>query len=134
MAQPAKGKVYLLVGTHKGAFMFVSDLSRKKWEMRGPFLKGADVNHILFDTRGEPTIYTCDNSYWWGPSLHISKDFGATWGESESGVRFEENSGKTVKRVCCVKPGRANEPQVLYVGVDPGALFKSEDGGKNGVM
>ncbi len=130
MANTGKNKVYLLVGTHKGAFMFISDPSRKQWEMRGPFLKGADVNNIILDTRTGPTIYACDNSYWWGPGVHISKDFGSTWVESESGVRFEEGSGKTIERVWCVKPGRKNEPNVLYVGVDPGALFKSEGAGQ----
>ena len=131
MTKNGKNKVLLLVGTHKGAFMFMSDAGRKSWEMRGPFLKGADVNHIVCDTRSEPTFYACATSYWWGPSLHRSKDFGANWIESESGVRFEENSGNKVTRVWCVAPGHVDEPEVLYVGVDPGALFKSEDGGRN---
>ncbi len=125
-----KKQLYLFVGTHKGAFIFTSDLRRKQWKMRGPLLKGADVNHIVLDTRSEPTICASVNSYWWGPSVHVSKDFGKTWVQSESGVRFEEGSDKKVERVWCVAPGSKSEPNVLYSGVDPGALFKSEDGGK----
>jgi photosystem II stability/assembly factor-like uncharacterized protein len=60
----------------------------------------------------------------------MSRDFGKTWSECEGGVRFEEKSGRKVARVWCVKPGRPSEPDVLYAGVDPGALFKSEDSGK----
>ena len=51
-----KKKVYVLVGTHKGAFIFSSDEGRKKWSMKGPLLKGADVNEIILDTRREPTL------------------------------------------------------------------------------
>lgn len=100
----AKKKVYLLVGTHKGAFIFSSDESRKKWSMKGPLLKGADVNEIILDTRREPMLYACVNSYWWGSNVHISKDFGKTWKQSESGIKFDEKSGKTVARGmarCC---------------------------------
>ena len=130
MANVTRSKVYLLVGTHKGAFMFTSDSGRKNWEMQGPFLKGADVNHVVLDARGEPTIFACVNSYWWGPNFRISRDFGLTWQETESGIRFEEGSENTVKRVWCVAPSLPTEPNVIYVGVDPGALFKSEDGGR----
>ncbi len=130
MAQTKKNRVYLLVGTHKGAFAFVSDLDRKNWEMNGPFLKGADVNQVVLDTRNEPTIYACVNSSWWGPNFRISRDFGQTWVETESGIRFPEGSGNEVKRVWCVAPGLFSEPKVLYVGVDPAALFRSEDGGQ----
>ncbi|MGA9364255.1 MAG: exo-alpha-sialidase [Bacteroidota bacterium] len=130
MAQTKKNRVYLLVGTHKGAFVFVSDLDRKNWEMNGPFLKGADVNQVVLDTRNEPTIYACVNSSWWGPNFRTSRDFGQTWVETESGIRFPEGSGNEVKRVWCVTPGLFSEPKALYVGVDPAALFRSEDGGQ----
>jgi photosystem II stability/assembly factor-like uncharacterized protein len=124
-------KVHLLVGTHKGAFILSSDLKRKNWTMKGPLLKGADVNHMILDTRGKPTLYAAANSYWWGPNVHISNDLGKTWKPSEGGVRFEENRGKKVERVWNVWPGHKSQPNVLYAGVDPGALFRSEDGGKN---
>ncbi len=55
-------KVFLLVGTHKGAFIFSSDENRKKWKLAGPLLKGADVNEIILDARLEPTLYACVNS------------------------------------------------------------------------
>ncbi len=126
----ATEKVHLLVGTHKGGFLFTSDLDRKNWQIKGPFFKGSDVHHMVFDTRNELTIFASTNSMWWGPSVRSSKDFGETWQEPKSDVRFEEGSDKKVKRVWCVEPGRNNEPNVLYAGADPGVLFKSEDSGE----
>jgi photosystem II stability/assembly factor-like uncharacterized protein len=124
-------KAYLLVGTKKGAFILASNTRRAKWSLIGPLLKGAEVNDIMMDTRSKPTIYACVTSYWWGSNVHISTDRGKTWVQSEGGVRFDENSGKKVERVWCVKPGRSNEPKVLFAGVDPGALFRSDDSGKS---
>ena len=125
----AKRKVYVMVGTHKGAFIFTSDEARKKWSVKGPLLKGADVNEIIMDTRDEPTLLACVNSYWWGSNIHVSGDFGKTWKQAEPGIKFGEGAGKTIARVWHVAPATASEPRTFYAGADPGALFKSEDGG-----
>ena len=117
----AKKKVYLLVGTHKGAFIFSSDEGRKKWSMKGPLLKGADVNEMIMDTRSEPKLLAAVNSYWWGSNVHVSKDLGKTWKQSEAGLKFDEKSGKKVARAWHVAPGAAKEPNTLYAGVDPGS-------------
>ena len=50
-------QLYLLVGTKKGAFILTSNLARKKWSLKGPLLKGAEVNDIVLDTRSKPTLY-----------------------------------------------------------------------------
>lgn len=126
---PAK-KVHLLVGTYKGAFILTADRSRKRWKTSGPFLKGSEVNHIMMDTRGEPVICAASNSSWFGPGFKFSRNLGKTWEESEKGIRFEENAGKKVERVWALAAGPVDQPKVIYAGVDPGALFKTEDGGK----
>ena len=102
----SKSKIHLLLGTHKGAFMFTSNPDRKRWDMTGPFLKGADINHITLDTRNQPTLYAAVNSYWWGPGVHYSKDFGATWLQAEIPVRFKENSDKKVNKLWHVSIAR----------------------------
>ncbi|MBI4547000.1 MAG: hypothetical protein HY707_03410 [Ignavibacteriae bacterium] len=56
-------KLYLLVGTHKGAFMLTSNLDRKKWKQHGPFLQGGDVNHLTMNPDDDGTLYACANSY-----------------------------------------------------------------------
>jgi len=135
-------QLYLLVGTKKGAFILTSNLSRKKWSLKGPLLKGAEVNDIVLDTRAKPTMYAAVTSYWWGTNVHVSKNFGKSWEQSD-GVKFEQTpSGqepdkpaadeqKNVKKVWCIVPGRTSEPNVLYAGVDPGALFTSNDCGNS---
>ena len=129
-SMPKPKGVHLLVGTQKGAFIFSAKGTRKRWTMQGPLLKGAEVNDLMMDTRGRPTLYACVNSYWWGSNVHASHDRGKNWIQSEGGIRFAESSGRTVARVWCVVPGGNGEPGVMYAGVDPGALFRSEDSGK----
>jgi len=123
-------KMYLLAGTHKGVLMFTGDYDRKKWELKSNFFKGVDVNHAIFDTRSEPTIFACVNSSWWGPDIHYSKDFGETWIEPEKGIQFKEGAEEKVKKVWQITPGLNSRQNELFVGVDPAALFKTEDGGK----
>ena len=124
-------KVYLLAGTYKGAFFFTADRARKTWSIKGPFLKGVEVNDVMIDTRSKPTMFACAYSTWFGADIRISRDFGKTWREPQRGIRFAEGSEKKVERVWTVAGGPANEPSVLYAGVDPGTMFKSEDGGES---
>jgi hypothetical protein len=51
MARPKKAHHH--VGTQKGAFIFTSEPRRQGWAMKGPVLKGAEVNDIGMDT-GRP--------------------------------------------------------------------------------
>ena len=124
-------KIHLLVGTSKGAFVLASNHQRTRWSLRGPLLKGAQVNDLMLDIRSTPTMYACATSYWFGSDVHLSTDMGKTWKQSDSGIKFDAASGKKVERVWCVKPASEQEPNVLYSGVDPGALFRSDDAGKN---
>ncbi len=59
----------------------------------------------------------------------MSRDLGATWTDSKDGPKFDSANGTTVKRVWHVEPGRDSEPGVVYAGVEPASLFRSEDSG-----
>jgi photosystem II stability/assembly factor-like uncharacterized protein len=64
--------------------------------------------------------------------LQASDDFGRTWTSPEPPlVRFPEKAGASLKRIWQIAPGRAEEPDVLYCGVEPAALFESRDGGRS---
>ncbi len=126
-----KQKVLLLLGTHKGGFVLSSGLERREWKIEGPVFKGNDVHHMVLDQRTEPTLFACINSAWWGSDVRLSRDLGRTWEEPESGVRFGEQAEQSVNRVWCVVPGSPASPDVLFAGADPGALFRSDDGGWN---
>ena len=59
----------------------------------------------------------------------MSTDLGGTWLSAEQQPRFGDQSGRTVQRLWHLEPGREGETGVLYAGVEPAALFKSEDDG-----
>lgn len=130
MARTARShRVHLYVGTRKGAFRLTSGLDRRRWTLDGPFLKGTEVNDIVLDQRGTPTLYAAATSYWFGTTVQRSTDGGETWIPSEGGLQFAEDSGKNVERVWTVAVPPAEAAGVLFAGVDPAALFRSDDGG-----
>ena len=124
-----RGDVLLLVGTRKGAFLLSSDSSRKAWEVSGPHFAGGDVFHMAYDTRDSGTVFIATNDMIWGPEIQRSHDLGRSWVAAEQGPAFAEGSGRTVSRLWHIEPGRESEPGAVYAGVEPAALFKSEDGG-----
>ncbi|MBI4339460.1 MAG: hypothetical protein HY680_05855 [Chloroflexi bacterium] len=120
-------RVVLMVGTHKAAFLFTSDPARKKWQMHGPYLTGdSSTFHMAYDPR-EDAVFAAVNRFVWGPEVQRTYDLGNRWSASRNEPRFTAGGGDTVKRVWHIEPGRSWEPGVLYAGVEPAALFKSED-------
>jgi photosystem II stability/assembly factor-like uncharacterized protein len=115
----------LLIGTRKGAFIAFSDEARRTWDLRGPFFKGVEVNHVAY-LRASRAVTATFKSAWWGPGIQVSRDWGTTWQETASPIRFAEDRGRAVERIWIVKASPAGE---WYAGVDPGSLFRSDDGG-----
>jgi hypothetical protein len=134
MTQTAATKdkdVLLLVGTMKGAFFFRSDASRKKWTMDGPHFKGESVYAMYHDSRGgRSRTFAAPTSMHWGGTLRMSSDLGKSWSEPDQhSVRFPEDSGLALAQIWQVAPGSAADPDVMYCGVEPAALFESRDAG-----
>ena len=125
-----KGSVCLMVGTRKGAFVFVSDRGRKRWKGSGPHFKGNEVHHMAYDPRSG-TMFAALSSGHWGPTIAEGKSMGKDWKVSKSPPRFPKGSGLSVARVWQIRPGTGDEPGVIYAGVEPACLFRSDDGGKN---
>lgn len=121
-------KTIVLVGTKKGLFLFTSS-DRQRWELHGPFQNGREVNHAIYDGRSG-RIYATSNDAWFGCEVVWSADLGQSWSQAKQNPSFNEQSGLKLERIWHLEPGRANEPQVLYAGVAPAALFRSEDGGQ----
>jgi len=128
---PDTGDVLVLVGTMKGAFLFRADAKRKKWEMGGPYFAGSAVYALAYDGRaGRRRIWAGPHSMHWGALLRTSDDFGATWtNPEEANVKFPQGTGAALAQIWQVIPGRASEPDTLYCGVEPAALFTSTDAG-----
>jgi photosystem II stability/assembly factor-like uncharacterized protein len=122
-------RLLLLIGTRKGGFIATTDQARRAWTLKGPFLKGCEVNHVAY-LPASRTIVLAGKSGWWGPALQLSTDLGETWREPASPIRFAEDRGRSVERIWAIKPD-PRVPGRLYAGVDPGALFVSDDEGQH---
>jgi len=127
------GDSLLLVGTMKGAFILRSDSGRNAWQVGGPFFPGRAIYALMLDDRdGRNRLWAAVNSSYWGSYLSSSNDFGKTWAEPDSySVKFPTETDNAVKQIWQISPGNPSEPNVLYCGVEPAALFKSEDAGES---
>ncbi len=121
--------VLVMLGTRKGAFILQSDSRRRNWKMKGPYFEGSPVFHMAFDHRDGRTIYAAVNSGHFGPTVFRTKNFGKTWENAKNPPRFAEGSGLTVEHVWHIESGHPDEPDVVYAGVAPAALFRSDDEG-----
>ena len=127
-----EGDVLLLVGTMKGAFVLRSNGARERWEVGGPYFPGHSVYSMAYDDRsGRRRVWASTNSMHWGAVLRSSDDFGRTWTNPESAsVKFPEDTGATLRQIWKIGVGRADEPDTLYCGVEPAALFESQNAGE----
>jgi photosystem II stability/assembly factor-like uncharacterized protein len=125
------GDFLLLVGTTKGAFILKSNSERSRWEMGGPYFHGHGVYALAYDDRaGRHRIWASTHSYW-GTLLRSSDDFGKSWiTPQEATVRFPPDAGVSLNNIWQIALGRQDEPDVLYCGVEPAALFESRDDGE----
>ena len=126
------GDNLLLVGTIKGAFLFRSGGAREKWEKAGPYFPGRSIYALAHDGRnGRNRLWAAVNSPFWGSFLSSSNDFGLTWSDPETyNIKFPEGSDVSLKQIWQIAEGHPNEPDTLYCGVEPAALFKSTDAGE----
>jgi photosystem II stability/assembly factor-like uncharacterized protein len=127
------GDVLLLAGTMKGAFVLRSDKGRENWEVGGPYFPGRAIYAMAYDDRkGRSRLWAAVNSSYWGSYLSSSDDLGKTWTEPETyGVKFPEDADASVKQIWQIAMGHPDEPDTLYAGVEPAALFKSTDAGES---
>jgi hypothetical protein len=128
---PRDGDVLVLVGTMKGAFILRSDQGRETWEIGGPYFPGSAVYALAYDGRGgRHRLWAGPHSMHWGGLLRWSDDFGHNWtNPEEANVKFPEGTGAALKQIWQIVPGRDGEPDTLYCGVEPAALFVSRDAG-----
>ena len=119
----------LMVGTRKGLWIGRSDGDRADWTWTGPHLPMEEVYSCLVDTRrGRPRLFAGSSSMWLGPKVSWSDDLGETWHETE-GPRFPDDVDASVARVWQITPGATDD--VVWAGTEPGAVFRSDDGGES---
>ena len=129
--QVKKADFLLLVGTTKGAFLIQSNAQRKRWKVGGPYFHGQAVYAMAYDGRGGQHRVWASTQGIWGTQLRSSDDFGKSWtNPQESPIRFPGDSGVSLKNIWQIELGPPDEPDVLYCGVEPAALFESRDAGE----
>lgn len=126
------GDPLLLIGTMKGGFVLRADAQRQNWQLGGPYFPGRAIYAMAYDNRaGRNRLWAAVNSSYWGSYLSSSNDFGKTWTEPETyGVRFPEETESSVKQIWQIVLGNDDQPNTLYCGVEPAALFRSDDAGE----
>lgn len=122
--------LHVWIGTRKGAFVFKTG-DRRKWEAEGPFFGGQEVHHVAQDRRDPARLYAAVGNSWFGYHLNASTDGGKTWQVSEKGLSMEGMPNCSLTRIWHIAAGAPDEPGVVYLGADPGALFRSADNGAN---
>lgn len=121
----------LMIGTSKGLFIGRSDDDRVTWELSPVQYPMTGVYAVAIDKRrAVPRLLASVTSSHFGPSLATSDDLGATWNEPDTApVAFPADTGAALGRVWSIAPATGAEPDVVYAGTEPSALFRSEDGG-----
>jgi len=126
------GDRIVLVGTMKGAFLY---RGRGKAYQRVGELRfaGQPVYAMAYDDRGgRVRLFAGTEHPHFGSVLRASDDLGRSWSEpQEPNVKFPPDTELSLKQIWQIAPGRADEPEVLYLGVSPSSLFESKDGGQS---
>ncbi len=126
MATIPKGSTVVLVGTRKGLYVFHSK-DRRRWKLAGRYFEGLPVHNARYDP-AEAMAYAAVNSTHWGATVQRSRNL-TKWTRGKQGPSYPKASGWSVAKVWNVMAGGPADPHVLYAGVEPAGLFRSEDDG-----
>jgi hypothetical protein len=124
-------QVVMMVGTRKGLWLGTSNEARTDWTWSEPLFAMEEAYSCLIDTRGDsPRLLVGSGSPHWGPHVYRSDDLGRTWEETPNIMSLPDSAGTGVQQIWQLRPGSAEEPEVVYAGTQPSALFRSEDRGE----
>ncbi len=119
------GDEELLVGTRKGLFVLRGERGGSMSVAARAF-PGTTVEYAIRDPRTGTYVASVTHGQY-GPRLYLAQDPTGEWEQAE-GPAFPEDAGASVDRIWVVQP--AEEDGVLWAGVAPAGLFRSEDEGR----
>jgi photosystem II stability/assembly factor-like uncharacterized protein len=133
------GKVRVLVGTKKGAFILNSNDQRKRWDVSGPHFGGWEIYHMKGSPVNPNRLYASQSTGWFGQLIQRSDDGGETWNPVSNQFNYDGVPGThqwydgtphpwEFKRVWHLEPS-LTDPDTVYAGVEDAALFRSTDAG-----
>jgi hypothetical protein len=123
----------LLLGTRKG--LFVGERKRKGWKLRHHGEPGNPIPYACHDARTDSIWCSIDHGHW-GQKLARSRDGGATFEpvpepKYPADAEVKPGVAAVLRYLWVLEPGHASEPETLYVGTEPGALFVTRDDGRS---
>lgn len=122
----------MLVGTRKGLLIFCHD--GDDWVVEQEQFAGIPVSYATADPRNG-TLWACLDHGHWGTKLHRSLDNGETWDEipapkyPDGATRPDDGEPAQTSYIWIAQPGGNDQPNRVYFGTEPGALFVSDDNG-----
>jgi photosystem II stability/assembly factor-like uncharacterized protein len=116
-------KVRVLVGTHKGAFVLMSDGKREKWDVSGPHFAGWELYHLKGSPVDPNRIYASQTSGWFGQIIQRSDDGGKTWTQpgtppGEQNPQQGPQKGESNKFVYNTSPEKGGKPLTTHQWYD----------------
>jgi hypothetical protein len=125
-------RVVVCIGMKKGLFIAESSKTRKKFELRGPFGEGVAVYSAMVDTRGKPRIFASSCHGFFGMKVLCSTDLGKKFKATKSAPAFAKEDGRSLANIWSMECGDGKKE--LWCGVEPAALFHSDDNGNSWEM
>jgi photosystem II stability/assembly factor-like uncharacterized protein len=128
----------MIVGTRKG--LLTLGRGKRGWNVKDYALAAAPVPYAFRDVRTGFLWASLDHGHW-GAKLNRSRDGGKTWEEIEA-PKYPKSArikpwtlgGKkvpaTLTYIWIIAPGGDDQPERMYLGTEPGGLFRSDDGGE----
>lgn len=126
-------KSTLLIGTRKG--LVVCRKKNGHWRPSALHFDGIPVS-IAYEDERQGTWWACLDHGHWGVKLHRSNDRGENWEEVTApaypeGAEVKEGVAATTKYLWAMQHGGQAYPDRLWIGTEPGGLFRSDNGGEN---
>ena len=115
----------VLVGTRKGLFVLRGDPGAP-FEVAHRLFPGETVEYALRDRRSGRTLASVTSGFY-GPRVMWCDDVAGEWSQAEGPAFPADIPDAAVERVWVIEA--AEEPDVLWAGTAPAALWRSEDGG-----
>lgn len=129
MSEASGARVVLFVGTRRGLFRFTSDAGRQTWRREGFHIAGHEIFHATLEPASGRAWAAAVHPVW-GTHVYRSTDRGASWDACAGRPTFPPEAEREVEAIWHLAAGTspAGGPR-LYAGVQPAALFHSDDGG-----
>lgn len=121
----------MLLGTRKGLVTYRKN-GKGNWVYNDTQFIGAPVSIAAYDEVSETWWAMLDHGHW-GCKLHRSKN-GKDWDELETpkypeGEVIKDDIPATTRYLWSFSNGGSDRPGTIFIGTEPGGLFKSEDNG-----